>query len=55
MDELAFRHTPYQIVVSLMKWQLAVRFLLAAMIDTLFSWLQQPENCFAQVCYLKRK
>jgi hypothetical protein len=33
MDELAFRRTVYQIAVSLMKWQLAVPFLLSSTID----------------------
>jgi len=36
----------YQIQVSLMKWQLAVPFLLSSTIDILFSWQQQQKIKF---------
>jgi len=37
MDELAFHHTAYKVLVSLMKWQLVVPFLLSTATDNLFS------------------
>jgi hypothetical protein len=45
MGELAFRHTNYQISVSLMKWQIVVNFLLSTAVD-IFAWHQQQKIQF---------
>jgi hypothetical protein len=44
MDGLAFRSIPYQIAVSLMKWELVVPFLSTTVKDILFCFHDRAEN-----------